>query len=310
MHYTLSDAVSHGHGTERPFLCPVHEDSRPSASLNIIKQVWYCYTCGARGSLTGEDALIEPDWKVLKRWFSEKLEEHRVYPEAWLSRWDAGRVHPYWQDRVGASAARRFRLGFDPERGAGTYPLRGQSGEVLGVVRRRLGEAGPGEEGAPKYKYPRGLDIGRYLFNYTPLGRRAVVLTEGAMDAIALWNLGVDAFAIYGAHLSEAQITLIDRVDPQYVFTCFDNDQAGWGAHREVEEAFKHRLVQRITWPASWGKDIEEIGLAHQQQVVPEQLVQPHLTCIGSNGCQQNSKMRSGSTPTTGGLRIRRTRTA
>ena len=92
--HTLTEAVSRGHGTERPFLCPVHTDSRPSASLNMHKKVWYCYTCGARGSLTGEAALVEPDYEEMRRWLMEKLEEKRVYPEAWLSRWGAGPVHP------------------------------------------------------------------------------------------------------------------------------------------------------------------------------------------------------------------------
>src|SRR3954468_25081327 len=121
--HSLSEAVTRGRGTERPFLCPVHGDSRPSASLNIIKQKWYCYTCGAHGSLTGESALMEPDYQQLRDWYLQKMEEQREYPQAWLSRWDAGAVHPYWQERTGELAARHFRLGYDHERLSVTYPL-------------------------------------------------------------------------------------------------------------------------------------------------------------------------------------------
>lgn len=297
MHFTLSDALARGHGTERSFLCPVHEDSRPSASLNVIKQVWYCYTCGAHGSLTGEDALIEPDYNQLKRWLSDKLEENRVYPEAWLARWTAGPVHPYWLGRVGSAAAAHFKLGFDPERNAGTYPLRDEGNAVLGVVRRSLDRSDDG----PRYHYPRGVDVGRLLFNYSPRARRDVVLVEGALDAIALWNAGVDAFAIYGSKLSPEQVRLIDRVDPDRIYTCYDNDDAGYKAYKMTEDAFRHRLVSRVTWPASWGKDVDEIGLKHVRQVVPEHL-QSDLACVRSSSW--NSKTPSTTTSTPRRMRI------
>lgn len=305
---TLSEAVTRGKGTERPFLCPVHGDSRPSASLNIIKQKWYCYTCGAHGSLTGEDALLEPDYLQLQLWFSQKMEENRVYPESWLARWDAGPVHPYWRDRCGDAAARHFRLGFDAGRDAVTYPMRGAAGEVLGIVRRSLGS-----DDGPKYRYPKGIDVGHYLFNYSSEHRRAVVLVEGAMDAVALWNVGVEAFAIYGSQLSDAQITLIDRVDPEYVFTAFDNDKAGWRAHYQVAEAMAHRFVRRLSWPASWGKDVDEIGPKKLRDVVYEVLALTDSACIESPSCRssetaphQKSSKPSSCTSTRSGMRIRR----
>src|SRR3954471_2388826 len=158
---TLAEALRWGHGIERSFLCPEHGDSRPSASVNIMKGKWYCYTCHAHGELNGEALLAEPDYLSMKIWLDQKLEEDRVYPESWLNQYDAGVIHPYWHERVGDLAARRFRLGTDPNRDAVTYPLRGPCGEVLGVVRRNLGSS----EG-PKYVYPRGIDVGRLLFNY------------------------------------------------------------------------------------------------------------------------------------------------
>jgi hypothetical protein len=259
---TLAEAVRWGRGVERSFLCPVHGDTRPSASLNIVKGQWYCYTCGAKGKLGGEALLAEPDYAVMKLWLDRKLGEGTTYPESWLSRWDSGPVHPYWIERVGEPAARAFRLGFDSEVDAVTYPLRDPTGQVLGVVRRALGGDGP------KYRYPTGVDVGRLLFNYTPTHRQTVVLTEGALDAIALWRSGVEAFAIYGSRLSEHQVRLIDRIDPEYIYTCYDADDAGWEAYRMTERAFKHRLVSRLTWPKAWGKDIDEIGEVRREKVV------------------------------------------
>lgn len=294
----------YGHGTERPFLCPVHGDSRPSASLNIIKQKWYCYTCGARGGLTGEAACIEPDYQEMRDWLDQELREPRVYAESWLNRFTAGPVHPYWLDRVGAEAADRFRLGYSDEDGALTYPLRARDGSVLGVVRRRLLH-GDG----PKYRYPAGVDVGSLLFNYRPHHRRTVVLCEGALDAISLWLVGVDAFAIYGSRLSPMQVELIDRVDPDVIYTCYDADKAGWQAHCDTERAFRHRLVGRISWPRYWGKDIDDIGLDNRRKVVSD-LVSSGETCIESHTCEMSQTETPTSTATSPAsrLRIKRTR--
>jgi len=271
---TLSEALRYGRGVERSFLCPEHGDSRPSASINILKGKWYCYTCHAHGDLTGEARLIEPDYETTKLWLDRRLAVGQIYPETWLNRWDAGPVHPYWLNRVGEAAAREFRLGSDPGTNAATYPLRDPSGQVLGVVRRTLGGVGP------KYLYPAGVDVGRLLFNYTPDLRDAVVLVEGALDAIALWNVGIDAFAIYGSRISPDQVKLIDRIDPEFVYTCYDLDDAGWHAHLDTERAFKHRLVSRMTWPKGWGTDIDEIGATRRAEVV-HTLVSSGLASIG-----------------------------
>lgn len=306
--FTLQEAITYGKGVERPFLCPVHGDSRPSASLNMVKKVWYCYSCGASGGLTGENALLEPDWEYLQKWFNQKLEEARVYPESWLARWDAGPVHPYWLGRVGEPAARHFRLGYDPENDAVVYPLRETDGSVIGVVRRAL--AGEG----PKYLYPRGVDVGDLLFNYSPEARRTVVLVEGALDAVALWNVGITAFAIYGAQLSPTQIKLIDRVDPEFVWCAYDNDDAGFQAYLQTKRAFKHRIVHRLTWARSWGKDVDELG--HRLPNVVTALAWTDPDCIESRSWQQprppspslqitRSSSRTSSSP--GSLRIVRT---
>lgn len=34
---------------EAPMKCPVHDDRRPSASINREKGLWHCHACGAGG---------------------------------------------------------------------------------------------------------------------------------------------------------------------------------------------------------------------------------------------------------------------
>lgn len=229
---------------------------------------------------------------VLKAWFNRKLEESRVYPESWLNRWDAGPTHPYWLARVGEAAARAFRLGYDSERNEVTYPLRDSGGRVLGVVRRNL-DGGDG----PKYRYPIGIDVGRLLFGYERSSRRVVVLCEGALDCIALWNIGVQAFAIYGSRLSEEQIKLVDRIDPDTVVCAFDNDDAGFHAYLQVKRGMKHRQVERVAWPLSWGKDVDELSEERRRKIFAVVLASYDPPCIESSTWRSKTSERQSGSP-------------
>jgi len=45
-HYDIPEPQS----GERPFKCPVHDDSHASASVNRSRGLWNCHACGAGGS--------------------------------------------------------------------------------------------------------------------------------------------------------------------------------------------------------------------------------------------------------------------
>ena len=280
--HTLAEAMVAGTGVERPFLCPDHPDTRPSASYNVVKNVWYCYTCGSRGH---GDEHTEASLDALQKYLWTHTHTPEIYPESWLSLYDAGDLHPYWLGRFSDRAVRHFRLGYDAERDAATYPLRDAGGRVIGVVRRRLGE----NEG-PKYCYPYGVDIGDYLFNYTADARQVVTLTEGATDAIALWEAGVDAFAIYGSRMSARQVRLIDRVDPTIVLCAFDMDEAGANAYGHVCELLPHRVVARVVWDCDHGKDMNELEVQSRQRVVDFTLDMVEKRRLGSSVCGSSSR--------------------
>ena len=40
-----------GNGPERAAKCFMHPDKRPSMSVNVVKQTWYCQVCGIGGSV-------------------------------------------------------------------------------------------------------------------------------------------------------------------------------------------------------------------------------------------------------------------
>lgn len=217
---TLEEAISRGRGRERSFRCPVHGDQHASASVNVAKGVWICYTCGAHGT-TSE--IIESSDYEFGQGLLDVLDtpEIRIYPETWLDLFHtpAHRCE-YWLSRFSIQAVDHFRLGYDYTNGNPVYPMRDPQGQIIGIVARQLDKQ-------PKYLYPRGVTKNALLFNYTPSQRDYVLLVEGAMDAVACWEAGFDAMALYGSRLSIAQITLLARTGVRRVGLVLDNDAAG-----------------------------------------------------------------------------------
>ena len=83
---SIQEALIHGHGRERSFLCHVHGDSNPSASVNSLTGAWICYACHASGKVDLDGVDLDP--YAVRRYISEV--EQRVaaskvtYPENWL----------------------------------------------------------------------------------------------------------------------------------------------------------------------------------------------------------------------------------
>jgi hypothetical protein len=233
------------------------------------------------------DALDE-----LVKSLAEELEPVH-YTESWLNQFDSGPVHAYWISRFGYAAIKHFRLGFDPDRDAVTYPLRSPAGRVLGVVRRRLTH-----DGGPKYRYPVGINVSDLLFNYSADARKTVFLVEGALDAVACWEVGIEAFAVYGARISERQIELINRTGALDIVCVFDQDEAGETAYEQVKELAREHFVHRMSWDRALGKDVAELDLhtrLDQFEKVRQDLL--GLPPCDSKSPQKTLRLRAGRTP-------------
>lgn len=250
-------------GDEALVACPHpdHEDHNPSAAINVRKGLWVCYSCGEGGSveeLLGE-RLSDPAVEDLLTEIATKLagfeSPDHGYPESWLDQFDAAGVHPYWLSRgLSEDVCRTFRLGYDPETGMATYPLRGPSGAVLGVVRRATDNMT-----LPKYRYPKHAPISQTLFGYYLIrgGVRDVVVAEGALDAIAMWDVGVKAVAQMGASLSREQVQLLRQLGPTTITFAYDADQAGQKALESVKHlrSLDFALLRAMKWDREQGKD-------------------------------------------------------
>lgn len=272
-------------GDEWTIQCPSpeHTDRRPSASIYVgepqermrgtkkifrLPGMWICYSCGRSGRvLDGRIESYEPSADRNLEVALEQLEpaEQRLYPESWLSLFNyPGGVHPKWLERFTEATCARHRLGYDHERNAGTYPFRTTDGQVLGVVRRNFGDDDW------KYRYPFGVDKSRLLYGYHWAVREdatLVVLTEGALDAVAVDEAGARGLAIYGSRISEEQVHLINRLYPRTVLLAFDNDEAGRAATERVL-SMDLACSDVLCVPLGHYKDIAEIPLPERIEVV------------------------------------------
>lgn len=261
---TLEEAVALGRGVERPFRCHEHDDSSASASVNVVKMVWVCYACQAKGVVDGKRvpttdellAMLEPEQAC------------RELPQAWLDVYSWG---GYWLDRFPDWLCWYLSLGEDPWTGEGTYPVHTPGGRLAGIAKRSA-MAGPG----PKYLYPPVWSASRSMFGSR--GRWPVqdylVLTEGAADTAAVLEAGVPALACYGAGLHKPQVALVKAMRPQLVLCGFDMDEAGERATAQSYEALSEFTeVGFITWP---GKDPAESPVEARLEAILEAVVPTH----------------------------------
>ena len=246
---TLDEAMSSGRGVERPFNCPAHDDKNASASVNVVKGVWFCYSCMAHGVLENHVPNIDEAIRIL----AGESRTH-YYPEAWLDLFDADHCSPYWVKRVGIEVASANRCGTHPM-GMPTYPLRDDQGRLLGVVTRH--------EEDPKYRYPFSTTTSRTVYGPVKVCR-VLVLLEGAGDVMALQQGGLpdswNANSVYGAGIHAPQVEIVARMNPSVILAAFDDDDAGLRARTlAVEQLADVAPVLSVPWRRFGGKDAAEV---------------------------------------------------
>ena len=246
---TLEEAMATGQGIERPFRCTEHDDTHASASVNVLKMVWYCYACGASGGVDKKKKAPEID-ALLSLMVSPDA-VGRAYPESYMQLYSEP---GYWLSRFPGWLCHTMGLGEDPFNGDGVFPVHTGQGKLAGVGRRHLftETAGTVEVQGTRYLYPRAWSASQTLFGTS--GRwntwPVIVVVEGAADATGVWEVGAPGFAVYGSGVHMPQIDLIYRMAPKLILLGFDNDDAGEKAvSRSYGELARIAPVKRVRWP-------------------------------------------------------------
>ena len=241
---TLEDALTTGRGEERPFNCPTHGDDNASASVNVLKGVWFCHACHAKGVV---DSKRVPKVEELLQ-MMEPERTARRYPDAYLELFTDWESRIYWDDRLPRWVTWSLGMGQDPFTDAPTVPVHTAAGVLAGVGRRKTYPEG---EKGPRYWYPPSWSASVSLFGRGrhPKPYPVVCLVEGAADNAAVRQTGCPALSTYGAGLHKPQIELLAQHAPKLVLLGFDMDDAGEAA---VTRAFKQigRMaeIKRVHW--------------------------------------------------------------
>lgn len=236
-------------GDEWLAVCPFHDDSTPSMSVNIRKGVYVCYACGAKGRIERMARHLGADWtpRTALDTLVEDLERLFSPPPPLPDERELLRYNMptnYWTDERHflSSTVRAWELGYDPIMRAGTIPVRNFSGVYLGIILRHVDP-----NVRPKYLYQRGFSKSEHLFGaHKAKYHNSIVVVEGALDAIALWDVGAPAVALMGSQVSETQKMLLRTLGPTYVLIATDADEAGRIAGKAVQESLPGEV--KVGW--------------------------------------------------------------
>lgn len=271
-------------------LCPMHTDKSPSFTVHLTEGAWRCYSkCGSSGDLAvlvqkmrgGDLKRIQSRLKnmfldredLLLKLFEEPEKEEEKETEPLF--YERGRMYPYLYKRgFTPEILKEFDCGIDPfvyDKPTDSYikcvvvPVTVDH-KLVGLYRRAIK--------GKKFKNSYGLDKENILFglDHIPDDVDTVVVVEGALDAIWLFQHGYHAVATLGGGLSEAQAELLVRRFP-YVILAFDSDEEGKSFERDGYALLRKRVVlTRITLPEG-RKDVqqcsaEELLVAFSKQVM------------------------------------------
>lgn len=279
---------------EVELFCPLHDDAKRSASINVEKGVWYCHAgCGGgsvRQLVANKDAWVSPEGRVSQaRPSGSRRNGHSPgkVSEAAISSWhdsllsDEERIQDLFDARgITLSTIRDFEIGYDAKAKAYTIPVRGPKGKVWNVRRYDMAPT----SGRRKIWSIKGMGAARlYPYSVANAVRRAgkrdrhpqVIICEGEWDALLTIQHGFDAVTRTGA----AKVW-----DPKWaryfegadVFLCHDCDEAGVAGNRIVAESLKDvansirllRLPYAIT--EKHGKDLTDFWLDYHEHGASE----------------------------------------
>lgn len=257
-------------GSEWQVVCPFHNDHSPSMRFNCDSGLYYCHSCGAKGNIKTlsrkfkHDVIeVEPDIIDLQERLAllDTPDHTHIITTSELAVKRYRRDITYWLERgVSRESIDRFELGYDTLHGSATIPVRKHTGELVGVVRRNVDNAY-----ASKYMYPKGFNRKHLLFGSWMVPQSDedfLVLTEGSLDAVAVWDAGFPAVAQFGSTLAKEQVDLLRKMGVWKIVLFYDHDKAGVKARKQAVEVLRDFMVYTVRYKKSDGKDPGEMPSA------------------------------------------------
>lgn len=261
--------------------CPVHKDGfERHASCRILADedcpelevgYAYCFSCGYSapfaqviGDLFNEDKAFGEEWIsdrfgntfILQEEFLQEIVldkptvKKQFLDESILLPFDF--YHPYmWKRKLTKEVVDRFRVGYDKERNAITFPVYDEKHNLVMVTARSVD--------SKHFWIPRDVDKPVYLL-YDILDRHVetVYVTESQINALTLRTWNLDSVALFGTG-SEKQYNILRKSGIRNYILLFDGDEAGRkGALRFKKNMPDDIFITDVRLPA--GKDVNDLS--------------------------------------------------
>jgi len=247
-------------------ICPFHEESKPSFSINLVSGKYQCFSCGASG------VSFESFFDRIKSRYSIKLLEYKgsenfiqmtneyiqslnienneiektnikYLNEEVLNKYSS-ELGEYICDRVHNKNIREmFEIKYDNYNKRYVIPIRNYNKRLCGIVFRQFKD--------PKYLYNFGFNKKLILFGLDKIDKSCdrAIIVEGSLDVIKTYDNGVvNSVAILGSKMSKHQEDLILR-NFNEVIIATDNDKAGSRCADDIQNRLKNKIkLKRVSW--------------------------------------------------------------
>lgn len=257
--------------------CPLHEDRKRSAQLNLTKGVWFCQKCDIGGTVRNlikrKDEWVRPpsdgyydrsDYQTKKAKPAETITEAKV--QGWH---DALMSNPAELDEIKTARGlfddtiAKFKVGWDRDKRAFTIPVRGEDGELLNI--RRYQTRPP--KGRRKIWGVEGMNAPRlYPIEVLKDDPEEIIICEGELDALITIQFGFPAITRTGAAKvwrGEWNSYFKNKI----VYLCHDMDEDGQDGNRRVGRSLrkvaKEVKIVRLPYPVKekHGQDLTDYWL-------------------------------------------------
>lgn len=229
---------------------PIEYDEHYTAPSPELKdQQQQAYTCLQEAALWFVQQLHAPNQNALLA--RDYLQKRGLTPKT-LAQFQIGYAPAHnalleqFQKRFGLSTLQEVGLigekegrHFDWFRDRIVFPIHNMKGQVIGFGARALGDAQPKYLNSPETPYfsKRFELYGLYQAMNTQPRPKQLVVTEGYMDVVKLWQHGIPyAVAALGTAIGETHIAQLKK-RTQSAYFAFDGDQAGQKAAQKALDA-------------------------------------------------------------------------
>lgn len=272
-------------GKELRAKCPLHHDNNPSFSLNVENGLWTCFAgCGSGDFVRLVELVLDcnsqeaHDWiregkansveqlsKALYESLFQKSETiSEKSPEHWKNIFELApnNVIPNWFLARGFTWKTIFNwnIRYDNLNDAVIIPVYWH-GNLVGTVTRNT------SQNLPKYQNSPNLPRKNILYGEIFSSRREIIITEGILDALWLWQLGYNVVSILGNIISSEQVDILEGYRFGEIILALDNDEAGQNGTKEA-----YSKLTKSGWLLPQIKHIEfPPGIKDPQDCSPEE---------------------------------------